>query len=128
MCCWPVSSPRLSSVSILGLPTSRRSVIRSYTRAQFLRERADIDWTAVGAKVKHLIDTRIDASVRWLMAPVSILDGPQEARVTERGEIVFGEARIKYQVVRSPRRRKTIELTVDAPGVVRSGWGFRLGG
>ena len=39
--------------------------------------------------------------------------------MTERGEIVFGEARIKYQVVRSPRRRKTIELTVDAPGVVR---------
>ena len=42
----------------------RLTLIRSYARAQFLRERADIDWTAVGAKVKHLIDTRIDASVR----------------------------------------------------------------
>ena len=52
----------------------RLTVIRSYARAQFLRERADIDWTAIGAKVKQLIDSRIDASVRELMAPVSILD------------------------------------------------------
>ena len=44
-------------------------------RAQFLRERADIDWTAVGAKVKQLLDSRIDATVRELMKPVSILDG-----------------------------------------------------
>ncbi len=39
--------------------------------------------------------------------------------MTEHGEIVFGDAQIKYQVVRSPRRHKTIEVTVDAPGVVR---------
>ena len=52
----------------------RLTVIRSYARAQFLRERADIDWTAIGAKVKQLIDSRIDASVRELMTPVSILD------------------------------------------------------
>ena len=52
----------------------RLTVIRSYARAQFLRERADIDWTAIGAKVKQLLDSRIDASVRELMAPVSILD------------------------------------------------------
>ena len=59
----------------------RLTVIRSYARAQFLRERADIDWTAVGAKVKHLIDTRIDASVRELMAPVSILDRDFEQKI-----------------------------------------------
>ena len=39
----------------------RLTVIRSYARAQFLRERADIDWTAMGAKVKQLLDSRIDA-------------------------------------------------------------------
>ena len=50
------------------------TVIRSYARAQFLRERADTDWTAIGAKVKQLLDSRIDASVRELMAPVSVLD------------------------------------------------------
>ena len=49
--------------------------IRALVRAQFLRERADIDWTAVGAKVKQLLDSRIDATVRELMKPVSILDG-----------------------------------------------------
>ena len=38
--------------------------------------------------------------------------------MSERGEVTFGDARIKYQVVRSPRRRKTIEVTVDEPGLV----------
>jgi predicted metal-dependent hydrolase len=38
--------------------------------------------------------------------------------VTERGDIAFGSARIRYSVVRSPRRRKTIEVTVERPGVV----------
>ncbi len=59
----------------------RLTIIRSYTRAQFLRERADIDWTAVGAKVKQLLDSRIDASVRKLMAPVSILDRDFEQKI-----------------------------------------------
>ena len=59
----------------------RLTVIRSYTRAQFLRERADIDWTAIGAKVKQLLDSRIDASVRELMAPVSILDQDFEQKI-----------------------------------------------
>lgn len=59
----------------------RLTIIRSYTRAQFLRERADIDWTAVGAKVKQLLDSRIDASVRELMAPVSILDRDFEQKI-----------------------------------------------
>ena len=38
--------------------------------------------------------------------------------MTERGEIRYGDSRIAYEVVRSTRRRKTIEVTVDAPGVV----------
>ena len=59
----------------------RLTVIRSYARAVFLRERADIDWTAVGAKVKQLLDSRIDATVRTLMAPVSILDADFEQKI-----------------------------------------------
>ncbi|MEZ4503641.1 MAG: type I restriction endonuclease subunit R [Dehalococcoidia bacterium] len=59
----------------------RLTVIRSYARALFLRERADIDWTAVGAKVKQLLDSRIDASVRELMAPVSVLDQDFEQKI-----------------------------------------------
>src|SRR5690606_5597597 len=59
----------------------RLTVIRSYARALFLRERADIDWTAVSAKVKQLIDSRIDAEVRELMEPVSILDQDFEQKV-----------------------------------------------
>ena len=59
----------------------RLTVIRSYARALFLRERADIDWTAVGAKVKDLLDSRIDAEVRTLMAPVSILDADFEQKI-----------------------------------------------
>ena len=38
--------------------------------------------------------------------------------MSERGEVAFGDARIRYEVVRSLRRRKTIELTVDEPGLV----------
>ena len=38
--------------------------------------------------------------------------------MTERGEIRYGDSRIAYQVVRSARRHKTIEVTVDAPGIV----------
>ena len=59
----------------------RLTVIRSYARAVFLRERADIDWTAVGAKVKQLLDSRIDATVRTLMTPVSILDADFEQKI-----------------------------------------------
>ena len=59
----------------------RLTVIRSYCRAQLLRERADIDWTAIGAKVKQLLDSRIDATVRELMAPVSILDQDFEQKI-----------------------------------------------
>ncbi len=38
--------------------------------------------------------------------------------MTEGGEVRFGDARIRYRVVRSPRRRKTVEITVDEPGLV----------
>ncbi len=38
--------------------------------------------------------------------------------MTERGEVSFGDTRIKYKVVRSPKRHKTIEVTVDEPGLV----------
>lgn len=39
--------------------------------------------------------------------------------MSERGTIGFGDSRIHYQVVRSRKRRKTIEVTVDKPGLVR---------
>lgn len=38
--------------------------------------------------------------------------------MSERGEVSFGNTRITYQVIRSRKRRKTIELTVDEPGLV----------
>ena len=60
---------------------ARLTGIRSLVRAQFLRERADIDWTAVGAKVKQLLDSRLDATVRELMKPVSILDQDFEQKI-----------------------------------------------
>ena len=47
---------------------ARLTEIRAYVRAQFLREDADLDWTDIGAKVKGLIDERIDAKVRSLDA------------------------------------------------------------
>ena len=61
-----------------GLPyvdrLARLTVIRSYVRAHFLRENADVNWTDIGAKVKQLIDQRISAEMREMMQPVSILD------------------------------------------------------
>ena len=60
---------------------ARLTEIRAYTRAQFLREDADVDWTDIGAKVKKLIDERIGAEVRPLMKPVSILDGDFDQKI-----------------------------------------------
>ena len=60
---------------------ARLTEIRAYVRAQFLREDADVDWTGIGAKVKHLVDTRISAQVRELMRPVSILDQDFEQKI-----------------------------------------------
>ena len=53
---------------------ARLTLIRSYVRAHFLRENAEVSWTDIGAKVKQLIDQRISADVRQMMQPVSILD------------------------------------------------------
>ena len=68
-----------------GLPyverLARLTLIRSYTRAHFLREDADVNWTDIGAKVKQLIDQRISAEVRQMMQPVSILDQDFEEKV-----------------------------------------------
>ncbi len=61
---------------------TRLTVIRTYVRAHFLRD-TDLDWSAIGAKVKKLIDERIDAEVRELMRPVSILDQDFEAKIEQ---------------------------------------------
>ena len=60
---------------------ARLTEIRAYVRAQFLREDAGANWTEIGAKVKKLIDERIDAEVRELMKPVSILDQEFEEKI-----------------------------------------------
>ena len=62
---------------------SRLTEIRAYARAQFLREDANLDWTAVGAKVKKLIDDRIGAEVRKLMSPVSVLDQDFDEKIAD---------------------------------------------
>ncbi|MCY4110397.1 MAG: type I restriction endonuclease subunit R, partial [Chloroflexi bacterium] len=62
---------------------ARLTAIRAYARAQFLREDAHLDWTDIGAKVKGLIDARIDAEVRPLMQPLSILDQEFEQKVAQ---------------------------------------------
>ena len=53
---------------------ARLTEIRAYARAHFLQEDVRLNWTDIGAKVKKLIDERIDANVRELMKPVSVLD------------------------------------------------------
>ena len=60
---------------------ARLTEIRAYTRALYLRENANLDWTDIGAKVKKLIDERIDADVRKLMEPVSVLDEDFDEKV-----------------------------------------------
>ncbi len=37
--------------------------------------------------------------------------------MSERGSVRFGESTIEYEVRRSPRRRKTVQITVDGAGV-----------
>ncbi len=79
--------------------------------------------------------------------PVHPKDIRSRGGETELGEIAFGDSRIEYRVVRSARRRKTLEVTVDEPGLVtvaapldtpedrisefvrrRAGWIIRHGG
>jgi type I restriction enzyme R subunit len=69
---------------------ARLTQIRAYARATFLRQDASLDWADVSAKVKKLIDDRIDAQVRELMKPVSILDEDFEEKI---GELPHEEAR-----------------------------------
>ncbi len=38
--------------------------------------------------------------------------------MTEEGVVHFGASTIQYQIVRRPRRKKTLEITVDSPGIV----------
>ena len=37
--------------------------------------------------------------------------------MSERGSVRFGDSTINYEVRRSKRRRKTVEITVDGSGV-----------
>ena len=60
---------------------ARLTEIRAYVRAHYLRENPNQDWTDIGAKVKKLVDERIDADVRKLMEPVSVLDEDFEEKV-----------------------------------------------
>ena len=104
----------------------RLTVIRSYARAVFLRERADIDWTAVGAKVKRLLDSRIDATVRTLMAPVSILDAaPASAPRSSAARGATRRSRSRSTSPASspsPRRRTRRLATSNLPcGAARAG-------
>jgi type I restriction enzyme R subunit len=62
---------------------TRLTRIRSYVRAQYLRKDATVDWEGVSMKVKQLLDSRIDAEVRELMKPVSILDTKFQEKISE---------------------------------------------
>jgi type I restriction enzyme R subunit len=52
-------------------------------RAQYLRKDATADWEGISMKVKQLLDSRIDAEVRELMKPVSILDTNFQEKISE---------------------------------------------
>ena len=69
---------------------ARLTLIRSYVRAHFLREDAEVNWTDIGAKVKRLVDQRISAEVRQMMQPVSILDQDFEQKIAH---LPYAEAR-----------------------------------
>ena len=69
---------------------ARLTLIRSYVRAHFLREDAEVNWTDIGAKVKQLVDQRISAEVRQMMQPVSILDQDFEQKIAH---LPYAEAR-----------------------------------
>lgn len=61
---------------------ARLTDIRALARATFRREEG-LDRTSIGTKVKDLIDARIDAEVRPLMTPVSVLDQDFEQKIAE---------------------------------------------
>ena len=81
---------------------ARLTEIRAYTRAQFMREDADVDWTEIGAKVKRLVDERISAQVRQMMEPLSILDQDFEQKMAtlphEEARALVMEHAIRAQI------------------------------
>lgn len=60
---------------------ARLTAIRAFVRAQYLRREDSVDWADIGAKVRELLDERISAEVRELMAPVSILAGDFDEKI-----------------------------------------------
>lgn len=89
---------------------ARLTKIRAYVRAHFLREDASVNWTEVSAKVKRLLDERIDAEVRELMQPVSILDRDFEEKIAH---LPHDEARAS--VMEHALRAQIIERLSDNP-------------
>ena len=89
---------------------ARLTKIRAYVRAHFLREDASVNWTDIGAKVKKLLDERIDAEVRELMKPVSILDRDFEAKIAH---LPHDEARAS--VMEHALRAQITERLADNP-------------
>ena len=60
---------------------ARLTIIRSRARSLYFQEDASLNWTDIGAKVKKLVDERIDANVRELMKPVSVLDDEFDQKI-----------------------------------------------
>jgi type I restriction enzyme R subunit len=74
--------PRPGALAYAGR-LAKLTRIRAYVRAQYLRKDATVDWEGVSMKVKKLLDGRIDAHVRGLMRPVSILDSNFQEKISE---------------------------------------------
>ena len=62
---------------------ARLTAIRAFVRAQYLRRDDSVNWADIGAKVRQLLDGRISAEVRELMAPVSILAGDFDEKIAD---------------------------------------------
>jgi type I restriction enzyme, R subunit len=89
---------------------ARLTKIRAYVRAHFLREDALVNWTEVSAKVKKLLDERIDAEVRALMQPISILDRDFDEKIAH---LPHEEARAS--VMEHALRAQITERLADNP-------------
>ena len=62
---------------------ARLTAVRAFVRAQYLRREDSVNWADIGAKVRQLLDGRISAEVRELMAPVSILAGDFDEKIAD---------------------------------------------
>ena len=87
------------------------TIIRSRARSLYLQEDARLNWTDIGAKVKRLVDERIDADVRELMKPVSVLDDDFDQKIAE---IPHDEARAS--MMEHTIRAYITERLADNPG------------